>query len=463
VRLRFVAVLAIACLTITNWDHLRGRWDALIGPAARDASMAPISPGTEFFCPMDPGVVSAWPGKCPVCNMFLVVRSRGDMTPLPSGVVARVQISPDRILFAGIKTSPVEFRPLSRTISAFGRLERRDGRWIVAPAIAEDDRPLIRDGMAAGVAVEGNASTIEGRVRIEVADHPIVELNTIPPGEAENVEARVTIHQPIADREPFRSQPHGPVTLSPGSVRVVYHCPEHLAVTTLASGKCPIGGETLERQALSSTQAVSWACRSHPEVVSHQAGSSCSACGGMELSPRVVSYRPVGQVLAVPTSSIIDTGTRKLVYVEGMPGTFDAVVVQAGPSCDGFASIVSGLEAGQRVVDSGAFLIDAETRLNPRLASAYFGAARGRDDHGSPDQGHESSGLASLSEADRRLAIRQKTCPVTGKALGSMGEPPRIRIAGSTVFLCCDGCEDRLRRDPSKYLKAKPDGPRVGP
>jgi hypothetical protein len=39
--------------------------------------------------------------------------------------------------------------------------------------------------------------------------------------------------------------------------------------------------------------------------------------------------------------------------------------------------VIRGLEPGLRVVTSGAFLVDAETRINPALASAYFGAAGG--------------------------------------------------------------------------------------
>ncbi len=462
VRLRFVAVLAIACLTITNWDRLRGRWDSLVGPGARDASMAPISPGTEYFCPMDPGVVSAWPGKCSICNMFLVVRAKGDMTPLPGGIVARVQVSPERILYAGIRTSAVEFRPLSKAVSGPGRLVKKERGWVVAPVIAGDARPLLAEGMPARVVVDGLASPVNGRVRIDPIDGALIELGPIDRG-VENADAQVTIDVPIADREPFRSQPEAMARPRPGQPRSVYRCAEHPAVISLASGKCPIGDETLERLRLSSMQAIAWACPSHPEVVSDQAGSKCSACEGMALSPRVVTYRPAGQVLSVPSSSIIDTGTRKVVYVEGMPGTFDAMEVQAGPSRDGLTSIVSGVEAGQRVVDSGAFLIDAETRLNPRLAAGYFGAARGRPAHEALDHPIEPSGLDKLSEADRSLAARQKTCPVTGKTLGSMGQPPKVEVNGSTVFLCCEGCEDKLRREPAKYLKAKPDGPRVGP
>src|SRR5262245_55213668 len=72
---------------------------------------------------MCPGVLSAWPSKCPVCSMTLVRREKGDMTPLPDGVVARVQLSPYRLQLAGIRTSPVEFLRLEHEVVAGGLLE----------------------------------------------------------------------------------------------------------------------------------------------------------------------------------------------------------------------------------------------------------------------------------------------------------------------------------------------------
>lgn len=60
--------------------------------------------------------------------------------------------------------------------------------------------------------------------------------------------------------------------------------------------------------------------------------------------------------------------------------------------------------------------------------------------------------LTQLSDTDRTAALAQKVCPVTDEPLGSMGKPPKLTIEGQEVFLCCDGCEDRLRSEPAKYL-----------
>lgn len=60
--------------------------------------------------------------------------------------------------------------------------------------------------------------------------------------------------------------------------------------------------------------------------------------------------------------------------------------------------------------------------------------------------------LAGLSDSDRVLAMEQRICPVTGKLLGSMGQPPKLSVEGREVFICCAGCEDRLRSDPEQYF-----------
>ncbi len=43
--------------------------------------------------------------KCPICGMPLSLRTKGEAEPLPPGVTARVQLSPDRIALAGIATA----------------------------------------------------------------------------------------------------------------------------------------------------------------------------------------------------------------------------------------------------------------------------------------------------------------------------------------------------------------------
>jgi Cu(I)/Ag(I) efflux system membrane fusion protein len=71
-------------------------------------------------------------------------------------------------------------------------------------------------------------------------------------------------------------------------------------------------------------------------------------------------------VLAVPRSAVIDTGTKRVVFVETATGVFDARRVTVGAlSAEDLYPVLSGLKEGDRVVTRGAFLLDSELRLNP--------------------------------------------------------------------------------------------------
>lgn len=286
VRLRFVIVAVVAFLVVGQWGSLRNHFDAVWHRlTGRHALQQSVSGDTEFFCPMCPGVLSVWPAICPVCNMDLVRRKKGEAVLLPEGVVARMQFSPYRVQLAGIHTTVVEPRPLDQD-----------------------------------------------------------------------------------------------------------------------------------------------------------------------------------QVLSLPRSAVIDTGERRVVYIERMPGMFDGVEVTLGPRVGEFFPVLSGVQAGDRVATAGAFLIDAEARLNPALAAGYFGASRsGNSTSESSSSSKPAVSTAAsakkkkpavvLNAADLELVTKQKVCPVTDLPLDSMGGPIPVDVAGRRVFICCDGCTASLKKDPEKYLK----------
>lgn len=82
----------------------------------------------------------------------------------------------------------------------------------------------------------------------------------------------------------------------------------------------------------------------------------------------------------------------------------------------------------------------------------HNGDSHGSHEHGDHEHGSHDAG-AKLSPEDKALADKQKTCPVSGEALGSMGGPIKIMHEGRAVFLCCSGCEKEFRADPEKFLK----------
>ncbi len=74
-----------------------------------------------------------------------------------------------------------------------------------------------------------------------------------------------------------------------------------------------------------------------------------------------------------------------------------------------------------------------------------------------PSASPEEDAFAELSPEDRALAEKQKTCPVSGDPLGSMGKPYKVTIQGRDILLCCLGCKAQIEENPEQYLANLPE------
>ncbi len=70
-----------------------------------------------------------------------------------------------------------------------------------------------------------------------------------------------------------------------------------------------------------------------------------------------------GQVLTVPVSAVIDSGTRQIVLVQLAEGRFEPREVKLGARSDDQVEVRDGVRAGEQVVVAANFLIDAESNL----------------------------------------------------------------------------------------------------
>ncbi len=75
------------------------------------------------------------------------------------------------------------------------------------------------------------------------------------------------------------------------------------------------------------------------------------------------------QGLRIPADAVIDSGTRKIVFVALGEGKFQPREVKLGVVGADYAAVVSGLSAGEQVVTRANFLIDSESRLRASLAA----------------------------------------------------------------------------------------------
>jgi len=217
-------------------------------------------------------------------------------------------------------------------------------------------------------------------------------------------------------------------------------CPMHPEEQSDEFGECSICGmDLVERAEVSApveTAASMWVCPMHPEEQSDEFGE-CSICG-MDLvekqsttgghshahqslaAPTIRTDQPplifkyvcpdhpdeyatvpglcprdgkpllmTGEVLTVPKSAVIDTGLRKIVFVDRGESGYEQVEVEVGPEAWGtsddsetkrrYYPIVSGLTPGDMVVTHGNFLIDSQTQLTGSASGAYGGALGGEE------------------------------------------------------------------------------------
>jgi len=90
---------------------------------------------------------------------------------------------------------------------------------------------------------------------------------------------------------------------------------------------------------------------------------------GMYATVRIAE--PLGDVLAVPDEAVIDTGVRRVVFVEIAAGRFQPREVSLGRKGGDAYEVLAGLSPGERVAVSAQFLLDSESRLRGVAAPAH--------------------------------------------------------------------------------------------
>lgn len=72
---------------------------------------------------------------------------------------------------------------------------------------------------------------------------------------------------------------------------------------------------------------------------------------------------PAGKSLVVSTGAVVPTGTKYFVFVDRGDGKLEPREIQVGVHSGDYYEVVSGLNAGERVISSANFLIDSESRI----------------------------------------------------------------------------------------------------
>ncbi len=131
-------------------------------------------------------------------------------------------------------------------------------------------------------------------------------------------------------------------------------------------------------------------------------------------------HRPPAMV--VPADAVIDTGLQKKVFVEISSGVFEPHIVETGLHSGDQVEIVAGLKEGERIVVSGNFLIDSESRMRAAAASG------------------------------RKAEIKDPVCGMSVDPGGTGTHKSDFR--GQTYYFCSDQCKGLFDKSPEHYADA---------
>jgi Cu(I)/Ag(I) efflux system membrane fusion protein len=534
-RFRFIAILVVIGVIIMKWDTITAYYDRW----TRSTNVAEAGGSdVEYFCPMHPSVVRDNPReKCPICFMPLSKRNKGigQAEVLPAGVVNRVQLSPYRIVLAGIQTWPVNYVPLTKEVTAVGFVEfnERGQRTVSARVAGRIDKlvanetgkmvnagdelallyspdllvtvqnlldakrnanPELMDGARARLELLGidrdqiddivaaGKTEIHLKIRSPISGHIInkyvregqyvtegtplydlADLSTVwiqaQVYEDDLAMLPVEDHERAAKREPSDMDVTAKTRAFPndefhGKLAFIY--PHVDSDTRTVTVRFELSNPDHKLRPGSTASVILKVKPKELPIFTKDAGSD-----------EQQKMLEEGRVLAVPETSVIDTGSQRIVYRETSPGVFEAIEVVVGPRMSGpngatFYPVLHGLKPGEHVVTTGSFLVDAETRLNPVAGSIYFGGSGGsqvarsstvRASTPEDPDAKISAAIATLSPEDRKLAETQRFCPIlTANRLGVMGTPVKVMVSGQPVFLCCSGCKEKALANPASTL-----------
>ena len=110
---------------------------------------------------------------------------------------------------------------------------------------------------------------------------------------------------------------------------------------------------------------------------------------------------PRQRALSVPLDAVVWTGERTLLFIEEEGGRIQPIEADLGATVGDYVVVLAGVEAGQRVVTSAQYLIDAEANIGAIMRSMM--SMMGSGDMGGMDMGTDSAGGAMNRDGDTSM------------------------------------------------------------
>jgi YHS domain-containing protein len=152
--------------------------------------------------------------------------------------------------------------------------------------------------------------------------------------------------------------------------------------------------------------------------------------------------------LSVPADAVLDSGLRKIVYVETSDGVFEPRPVEVSGIIGDQAIVAGGIHEGERVVISGNFLLDSESRMRA--------SGNPSDTNAGPKPAVQpvAEGVSKSKRGGTQSAAAVRD-PVCGMTLKPADIAFQENYQGKTFSFCSDSCRKKFLADPGKYAGQK--------
>lgn len=138
------------------------------------------------------------------------------------------------------------------------------------------------------------------------------------------------------------------------------------------------------------------------------------------------------EAITVPADAVVDSGLKKTVFMDLGNGFFEPRQVETGWRNNGQIEITRGLMAGERIVVSGTFLIDSESRMKAAAA----------------DMQTKNEQMTQTNKPVRDLVCGMEVNAAEAKAAGRTIEHNHM-----TYYFCTDQCRVSFQKNPGQFIK----------
>lgn len=357
--------------------------------------------GQLYTCSMHPQVRQDGPGLCPICHMELVpLAAAGDGDGGPG-----ITIDPVVVQNMGVRVHELARGPLVRTVHAYGSLRAAESReYDVALKVDGFVERLFAD--TEGMAIAAGAPLFAlYAAELVVAQEELIAARTTGDAGLLAAARRKLLLWDVPAAEVDRLQ-----TLDAAERTLVWRSP---VAGVLVQKNVLQGAPAMQNQVLLRIADLSllWLDAQVSESqleglgVGQAAVATLPALPGRALEGKVVFVAPTidptartaavrvevpnaggalrpgmfarlafvrrlaDDVLLAPREAVLDSGLRQIAWIAVGKGRFEPRKVVVGRAADGgMVEVLEGLAPGERVVTSGQFLIDSESRLREGMA-----------------------------------------------------------------------------------------------